>query len=63
MLSSHPYLRKMGLHVIPLGGSQMILIANGNAIRLGIHTSVGDFAAVRMGKPMVPISPMVTSTT
>jgi DNA-binding beta-propeller fold protein YncE len=54
MLSSHPYLRKMGLHAIPPGGSEMILIANGNATRLGIHTSAGDFAAVKDGKTYGP---------
>jgi hypothetical protein len=54
MLSSHPYLRKMGLHVIPPGGSQMILIANGNANRLGIRTSAGDFSAVKDGKTYGP---------
>jgi hypothetical protein len=54
ILSSHPYLRKMGLHVIPKGGSQMILIANGNATRLGIRTSTGDFAAVKEGKTYGP---------
>jgi DNA-binding beta-propeller fold protein YncE len=54
MLSSHPYLRKMGLHVIPPGAREMILIANGNATRLGIHTSVGDFAAVKDGKTYGP---------
>jgi len=54
MLSSHSYLRKMGLHVIPPGGNQMILIANGNATRLGIHTSTGDFAAVKDGKTYGP---------
>ena len=48
-LSAHPHLRKMGLHVIPPGGNTMILIANGNATRLGIHTSEGDFAAVKSG--------------
>ncbi len=47
MLSEHPDLRRMGLHVIPPGQSQMILIANGNATRLGIHTSLADFAAVQ----------------
>jgi DNA-binding beta-propeller fold protein YncE len=50
MLSAYPFLRKMGLHVIPPGQSTMILIANGNATRLGIHTSPGDFAAVKNGK-------------
>jgi DNA-binding beta-propeller fold protein YncE len=54
ILSTHPYLRKMGLHVIPPGGSQMILIANGNATRLGIHSSAGDFAAVKDGKTYGP---------
>jgi hypothetical protein len=49
-LSSHPLLRRMGLHVIPPGREHMILIANGNATRLGIRTSDGDFAAVKSGK-------------
>jgi DNA-binding beta-propeller fold protein YncE len=55
MLSAHPFLRKMGLHVIPPGQSTMILIANGNATRLGIHTSPGDFAAVKDGKTYGPL--------
>jgi hypothetical protein len=50
MLSAHPLLRRMGLHVIPPGREQMILIANGNATRIGIRTSEGDFAAVKSGK-------------
>ena len=54
MLSEHPTLRRMGLHVIPPGQKQMILIANGNATRLGIHTSDGDFAAVKDGKTYGP---------
>ncbi len=49
-LSSHPLLRRMGLHVIPPGREHMILIANGNETRLGIRTSEGDFAAVKSGK-------------
>jgi DNA-binding beta-propeller fold protein YncE len=53
-LSAHPMLRKTGLHVIPPGGKEMILIANGNATRLGIHTSPGDFAAVKSGKTYGP---------
>jgi DNA-binding beta-propeller fold protein YncE len=48
-LSAHPLLRKMGLHVIPPGHENMILIANGNATRIGIHTSESDFAAVKSG--------------
>jgi YVTN family beta-propeller protein len=48
-LSAHPLLRRIGLHVIPPGGEDMILIANGNATRIGIHTSESDFAAVKSG--------------
>jgi hypothetical protein len=54
ILSSHPYLRKMGLHVIPPSGGPMILIANGNATRLGIHTSPSDFTTVQEGKTYGP---------
>jgi DNA-binding beta-propeller fold protein YncE len=49
-LSAHPLLRRIGLHVIPPGREHMILIANGNATRIGIRTSEGDFAAVKAGK-------------
>jgi hypothetical protein len=48
-LSAHPLLRRMGLHVIPPGRANMILIANGNSTRLGIRTSESDFAAVKSG--------------
>jgi DNA-binding beta-propeller fold protein YncE len=48
-LSAHPLLRRMGLHVIPPGHENMILIANGNAARIGIRTSDSDFAAVKSG--------------
>jgi DNA-binding beta-propeller fold protein YncE len=54
-LSLHPLLRRMGLHVIPPGKDTMVLIANGNATRLGIHTSEGDFAAVKSGKTYGPL--------
>jgi hypothetical protein len=53
-LSDHPLLRRIGLHVIPPGGKDMILIANGNITRVGIHTSEGDFAAVKSGKTYGP---------
>jgi hypothetical protein len=48
-LSSHPLLRKIGLHAIPPGGDKMVIIANGNATRVGIPTSPSDFAAVKSG--------------
>ncbi|HWZ49948.1 MAG TPA: YncE family protein [Granulicella sp.] len=49
-LSAHPMLRRIGLHVIPPGRENMILIANGNVTRVGIRTSDSDFAAVKSGK-------------
>jgi DNA-binding beta-propeller fold protein YncE len=49
-LSAHPLLRKVGLHAIPPGGENMVIIANGNATRIGIRTSESDFAAVKSGK-------------
>ena len=49
-LSAHPLLRKVGLHAIPPGGNKMVIIANGNATRIGIPTSKSDFAAVKDGK-------------
>jgi len=48
-LSAHPLLRKVGLHAIPPGGDKMVIIANGNATRVGIPTSQSDFAAVKNG--------------
>jgi hypothetical protein len=47
MLSAYPLLRRMGLHVVPPSQENMILIANGNATRIGIRTSASDFAAVK----------------
>jgi hypothetical protein len=49
-LSAHPLLRKVGLHAIPPGADKMVIIANGNATRIGILTSKSDFAAVKEGK-------------
>jgi hypothetical protein len=49
-LSAHPLLRKIGLHAIPPGADKMVIIANGNATRIGIPTSKSDFAAVKEGK-------------
>jgi hypothetical protein len=48
-LTAHPSLRKVGLHAIPPGGDKMVIIANGNATRVGIPTSQSDFAAVKSG--------------
>jgi len=48
-LSAHPLLRKIGLHAIPPGGQDMVIIANGNATRIGVPTSQSDFAAVKDG--------------
>jgi DNA-binding beta-propeller fold protein YncE len=53
-LSDHPLLRRIGLHAIPPGRQNMILIANGNATRIGIRTSEGDFTAVQSGTTYGP---------
>ncbi len=49
-LSAHPDLRKMGLHAIPPGKTASVIIANGNAARIGIQSTEGDLAAVKDGK-------------
>jgi hypothetical protein len=53
MLSSHPIFEKWDCMSSHLGGVRWS-IANGNATRLGIHTSTGDFAAVKEGKTYGP---------
>ena len=49
-LSRHPALRKLGLHVMPPGQENMVIVANGNATRIGVRTTDRDFAAVKDGK-------------
>jgi hypothetical protein len=49
-LSAHADLRKMGLHAIPPGGKESVIIANANMPRIGIPSSAGDLAAVKDGK-------------
>jgi hypothetical protein len=49
-LSAHTQLRKMGLHAIAPGQTESVIIANGNATRVGIRTTEADFAAVKSGK-------------
>jgi hypothetical protein len=49
-LSAHPDLRKMGLHAVPPGGKDSVIIANANTARIGIKSSAGDLAAVKDGK-------------
>jgi hypothetical protein len=49
-LSAHPDLRKMGLHAIPPGGKDSVIIANANTSRIGFKSSDGDLAAVKDGK-------------
>jgi DNA-binding beta-propeller fold protein YncE len=49
-LSAHPDLRKMGLHAIPPGGKDSVIIANANTARIGFKSSDGDLAAVKDGK-------------
>jgi DNA-binding beta-propeller fold protein YncE len=49
-MSAHPDLRKMGLHAVPPGGKDSVIIANANVTRIGIKSSEGDLAAVKDGK-------------
>lgn len=49
-LSAHPDLRKMGLHAIPPGGKDSVIIANANTSRIGVASSAGDLDAVKEGK-------------
>ncbi len=49
MMSAHPYLRKMGIHAIPPGGSNSVIIANVLASRAGVKSSDGDLDAVKDG--------------
>jgi len=49
-LSAHPDLRKMGLHAVPPGGKDSVIIANANMARVGVRSSAGDLEAVKDGK-------------
>ena len=53
-LSEHSFLRKMGLHAVPPGGTTSVIIANGNATRVGIPTTAADFRAVASGRTYGP---------
>jgi hypothetical protein len=48
-MSAHPYLRKMGLHAIPPGAMESVIIANANMSRIGVKSSDGDLDAVKDG--------------
>jgi DNA-binding beta-propeller fold protein YncE len=50
MLSAHPELRKMGLHAVPPGKSDSLIIANANTSRVGYKSTSGDLDAVKDGK-------------
>lgn len=50
MLSEHPDLRKLGLHAVPPGQTESVIVANGNSSRVGYKSSAGDLAAVKDGK-------------
>jgi hypothetical protein len=49
-MSAHPYLRKMGLHAVPQGATDSVIVANANASRIGVKSSDGDLEAVKDGK-------------
>jgi len=50
MLSAHPELRKMGLHAIPPGKTDSLIVANANSSRVGYKSTSGDLDAVKDGK-------------
>ena len=50
MMSAHPDLRKMGIHAIPPGEKDPVIIANANTSRIGFKSSQGDLDAVKDGK-------------
>ena len=50
MLSTHPELRKLGLHVVPPGQTDSLIIANANSSRIGFKSTGGDLDAVKDGK-------------
>jgi outer membrane protein assembly factor BamB len=50
MLSAHPDLRKLGMHAVPPGGTDPVIIANGNMSRIGVASSKGDLDAIKDGK-------------
>jgi DNA-binding beta-propeller fold protein YncE len=49
-MSAHPDLRKMGLHAVPPGAKESVIIANTNTSRIGYKSSQGDLDAVKDGK-------------
>jgi hypothetical protein len=49
-MAAHPDLRKMGLHAVPPGGHDSVIIANANTTRIGNKSSEGDLASTKDGK-------------
>lgn len=49
-LTLHPTIRRMGLHAVPPGQQAMVIIANVNETRIGVHTSQSDFDGTKDGK-------------
>lgn len=49
-MAAHPELRKMGLHAVPPGGHDSVIIANTNTTRIGNKSSEGDLESTKDGK-------------
>jgi DNA-binding beta-propeller fold protein YncE len=49
-MAAHPDLRKMGLHAVPPGGRDSVIIANTNTTRIGNKSSEGDLDSTKDGK-------------
>ncbi len=52
-MSAHPELQKIGIHVIPPGGSDDCIIACSVPSKIGKKSSAADLAVKRSGKPTV----------
>jgi DNA-binding beta-propeller fold protein YncE len=48
-MAAHPEVRKMGIHAVPPGDHDSVIIANANTTRIGIKSSAGDLEAIKDG--------------
>jgi hypothetical protein len=49
-LSTHPFLRKLGLHAIAPGQTRSVILANANLTKVGKLTTANDMAAIKDGQ-------------
>jgi hypothetical protein len=51
--AAHPELQKLGLHAIPPGQQDYMIVANGIPSKIGKKSSAADLTVITSGKPMV----------